>query len=869
MRNLKRALSLVMAMALIVGMMVISASAVSVKDFTDSDEIDHNEAVNTMVALNVIDGKEDGSYFDPTGTLTRAEMAKLVTYILNGGVEPVLGEKVTPTYSDIDGHWAEAYIEYCSSMGIIAGDGAGKFNPTGVLTASQAAKMLLTAMNYKDDIFGFLGNAWEINVNREANAAGLYKELGDIRASDPISRDDAAQMVYNAIQSKTMELTWSRDMQTGEITQTYQLVGPSLFTQKFNGTVYEGTLLASGYMAPYGVTAGGDRLAIRTAYIDGDADVQTIRREYDVDCTDMVGEYVKVLYNTKDKIIYGVYTVEDETTVSIDTTVGALSDVGDPVNTLTYDGVTYDVDAGARAYVLTNDTTWTAVNLATASGNVADNSAVANYDSIKLVDNDGDGILDVAFVVTNNIAKVTYVGTDTFTLTGKGSVKNADAIASDLAVDDYVGWNYKGASFENKWVVTEADKLSGKVTEVGKNSGNFVNRVLVDGTWYTLGQNALNVANTTTIVNDNGTELTYSTTYDMILFNGYVVYAEKVVGGNSQVAVVTGVTSVTDYDGNVQVRLLLADGTTVEGFMDKATTINPGDFVSYTMEDGIYKAKDMDADAEHAGYDNYDAGTGTDLFNPTNKTIDGTYKVNNDAVVFVWYDSDVTVNTPATREDAFRVTTGTELNSWKSNYGVVYELLSNNSGLGYADVVYIKGDTDEPTPGTSSNYGYITSAITEGSDGSGKYSAFTIWDGSSSTAVITRSNMSGIGKGDVVKFTWDGASEVKIDSVIGTTAALLYSNGEQVRLDNNGYDLADDVTIINVDTKNVAGVGGNAITTAAQTATAGVYYDNCWYVYDAANQEITLLVIDVTNSKLDGTTDGWDATNGVPVSGLS
>ena len=67
MRNLKRALSLVMAMALIVGMMVVSASAAS-KDFTDADEIRHPEAVNTMVALNVISGKEDGSYFDPTGT---------------------------------------------------------------------------------------------------------------------------------------------------------------------------------------------------------------------------------------------------------------------------------------------------------------------------------------------------------------------------------------------------------------------------------------------------------------------------------------------------------------------------------------------------------------------------------------------------------------------------------------------------------------------------------------------------------------------------------------------------------------------------------------------------------------------------------
>ena len=95
MRNLKRALSLVMAAAMLIGMMVISASAAG-KDFTDKDEIRHTEAVNTMTALNVISGKEDGSYFDPTGTLTRAEMAKIVAYVMNGGVEPNIGTKLVP-----------------------------------------------------------------------------------------------------------------------------------------------------------------------------------------------------------------------------------------------------------------------------------------------------------------------------------------------------------------------------------------------------------------------------------------------------------------------------------------------------------------------------------------------------------------------------------------------------------------------------------------------------------------------------------------------------------------------------------------------------------------------------------------------------
>ena len=59
MRNLKRTLSLVMAMALIVGMMVVSASAVS-SDFNDSAEITNTEAVDVMTAIGAVRGHRQG-----------------------------------------------------------------------------------------------------------------------------------------------------------------------------------------------------------------------------------------------------------------------------------------------------------------------------------------------------------------------------------------------------------------------------------------------------------------------------------------------------------------------------------------------------------------------------------------------------------------------------------------------------------------------------------------------------------------------------------------------------------------------------------------------------------------------------------------
>ena len=67
MRNLKRALSLALAAIMLIGMMVVSASAAGFDDFSDKDEIVNKDAVSMLTTLGVINGKEDGSYFDPTG----------------------------------------------------------------------------------------------------------------------------------------------------------------------------------------------------------------------------------------------------------------------------------------------------------------------------------------------------------------------------------------------------------------------------------------------------------------------------------------------------------------------------------------------------------------------------------------------------------------------------------------------------------------------------------------------------------------------------------------------------------------------------------------------------------------------------------
>ena len=204
MRNLKRALSLLLAVVMVIGMMVVSTSAASYTDFSDKGEIVNKDAVSMLTTLGIIEGKPDGSYA-PTEGVDRAQMAKMISVIMNQGTDNSALYENSPTgLTDIASNWAKGHINYCYTTGIIAGRGNGTFDPSAGVTAVEAAKMLLVAAGYDPKTEGLEGSDWAINTNALASRLGIFRSFTK-DVTQPLNRDDAALLIYNALDVEMIE----------------------------------------------------------------------------------------------------------------------------------------------------------------------------------------------------------------------------------------------------------------------------------------------------------------------------------------------------------------------------------------------------------------------------------------------------------------------------------------------------------------------------------------------------------------------------------------------------------------------------------------------------------------------------------------
>ena len=900
MRNLKRTLSLALASVMLVGMMSVGASAVNASDFTDADEIVNKDAVSTMTALGIINGKEDGSYFDPTGTVTRAEMAKMLCVAINGGVDPVLGVKDTPTFTDIKGHWAESYIEYCAANGIIAGRGNNKFDPTGTVSATEAAKMLLGVLGYNAEKSGLVGNDWAINTNVLANQNGLYKNLSNLNANTLLTRDNAAQMIYNALDANMVELNAAGNYTTSQYsyTGTESVVtgtervwvltikennctdsGIKAAVDALSGSVYNSRsdadetvkevagaelskvkyTLEQKTQNVYGEntvtkyadeTMGHKYLSLIT---DGDAVLTDVEKDskgtYTLYMNGITtkGQYTKVegdysnLIGQKVEVLYkdreNVYGVYASTDSSL-----IVESTAGKVGTLSnnevkIDGTTYKVDSNVTTTALYTGKLIDGLN-------VGGNKAAA----VKAYDNDDNGKIDTVVYVPFTAAKVTYVGEKSFNTDVNTNVKFEDVNAyDDMAKNDYVIKSDAANTVDDTDTYVLAETVKGKIEATKSDS------VRIDGTWY----------NYVTTTPDK--DLALDSTVKAAVLNGYIVKSEVVTSSHELQDYAVVVKTDSDINGP-QAKLLFADGTTKVVTTDKKYTDTMG-LVTYEVKKGEYvltEAKTNSGDADKAGFDLIVTGK---YVNSSGKGKIGGERIADDAVIFV-KDSAGKFSTMAGSDFAKYSTTSVVDKN-------ITAYANKDNSTGYNSIVLAYVELNAKVNSITSNYGYVTSAVstTKNKDGE-TVSSFTFWDGATEHKDIMTDEKVSLSKGDI--FTYEenknGSYTVtEVDNLLRTAIIAYNEKNGDIRFtdaslsdkgSNVNAEITKDTVIIGINSDDKAGVAGAVPTIAIETATSGVYQANAYYVMGAGD-EVKLLVVDTYGNipAVDSVTTVTDESN--------
>ena len=104
-------------------------------EYTDVKDGDwYNNAISTLSNAGIVSGYPDGT-FRPNAPITRAEMSKIIALFAKL-------DKTNDRFTDIAGHWAEAYIRLAAGNGWIEGYPDGSFRPNQSITRAETVTMI-------------------------------------------------------------------------------------------------------------------------------------------------------------------------------------------------------------------------------------------------------------------------------------------------------------------------------------------------------------------------------------------------------------------------------------------------------------------------------------------------------------------------------------------------------------------------------------------------------------------------------------------------------------------------------------------------------------------------------------------------------
>ena len=209
MRNLKRALSLLLSSTMVLGMVVMGGSAAG---YQDVDDTYHKEAIEVLQAAGIMTGVDSAGNFNPNGTVTRNEMAVIMANLMAYNVATY---KDTSPFTDVPS-WAEPYVAACWTNGITAGISATEYGGDQTVTTAQAALMIMKALGYFQYQSDF-GSDWQLATVSQGNKIDLFEDVKS-GVKESMTRNDVAQLVLNGLESGTVEAESNGSITVGDTT---------------------------------------------------------------------------------------------------------------------------------------------------------------------------------------------------------------------------------------------------------------------------------------------------------------------------------------------------------------------------------------------------------------------------------------------------------------------------------------------------------------------------------------------------------------------------------------------------------------------------------------------------------------------------
>ena len=499
MKNLKKVLALALAMVMMFGMMTVAFAAdedaTKTSDLVDFAEVTNKAEVSLLVDLGVINGTEENGqmYYKPASTVTRAEMAKMIYYILEGDSDASVYAG-NSRFKDAAGTWAEGYINYLATPGVdvLAGDDLGNVNPRSNVTVAEAAKMLLVAAGWDAEDRNYVGSGWSSSVMRDAARRNLVDGV-DQSTNEAMTRDNAAKMIFNGLNlSKVEAIRKQTFVGTGveKLVDSYSGLDTTLGYDayglvKVTGLVKEvdgGKLVFNGNTSP---------IAVGNKVVPGDASMAGQMAEF----------YVKAKGTEFESDYKDPGKIEMTTAGTFESLISSTAVAG---------GVT----------VLATETAgvdWTKCFVAPAEGTKADGTFVVEKDNtvnyylngefstlpttgslasgkvVEFCDINGNGKADLVRAYDWKVAEVAGMGVETTTdkngntfVTVDGIVNTAKTPAANvvgyegLEAGDVVLYYTTGTSKDDVTVIEKAETFTGNIT----SKHNKTQAVTINGTSY-------------------------------------------------------------------------------------------------------------------------------------------------------------------------------------------------------------------------------------------------------------------------------------------------------------------------------------------------------------------------------------------------